>query len=153
MAKKKAANKNKGINLLKGITGSQLAKMIAIIVILLAIPLTINSVRNQTNTQQNAATNYCQQMGGSCIDTNFQNNVTRCTSSGKKIVGGLCPGAANIQCCINPANITTTTTKRTCTSIKGTCLDLNKYWCTVSVGGLCNGGSNIKCCTGNYGKK
>ena len=138
MAKKKVTSQAKGINLLKGITGSKLAKMIAIIVVILAIPLTITSLKQQTNTQQEAASNPC---GSPCY------TYVKATDSCKYKC------TASQKCTASGCTSATTTTKRTCSSENGTCLNLNQYWCNVTISGLCPGGSNVKCCVGNFGKK
>lgn len=149
MAKKK---KTPSINLLRGIKGSKLAALVTLAIILLAVPLTVINVQKQQQTQHEAA-NRCVSAGGSCINTDFSNVVSRCLKSGKKIVSGLCPGPANIKCCLYPTPTPKTKVKKTCGDLKGRCLDLNKYRCNVTVSGLCPGGSNIKCCVGNYWRK
>ncbi len=100
MAKKKTANK--GINLIKGITGSQLAKLATLAIVLLAIPLTINLTKQQQNIQQEANISYCEKLGGKCINTNYMDLVNECTSKGNKIVEDLCQGEDNIKCCLPP---------------------------------------------------
>jgi len=141
MAKK---SKNNSINLLKGITGSKLAKLLTIAAIVLAIPLTVFMSQKQQNTEQEAASS-CAAKGGSCINTEFTNVVSRCLKNGGSIQSNLCPGKSNIKCCV-PAK----TTAKTCSDYNGKCLDLNKYNCTITMSNLCPGKSNIKCCVGNY---
>jgi hypothetical protein len=68
MAAKKQ-KKNNGINLLKGITGSKLAKLIAVLFILVAIPITVLMSQSQQNTKQEAAV-----ASGGCY------TVSSCTS-------------------------------------------------------------------------
>jgi hypothetical protein len=54
-----AKKKNYGsINLLKGIQGSKLAALITVLVILFAIPITVNVSRQQQQTKQEASTAY-----------------------------------------------------------------------------------------------
>ncbi|PIY94009.1 MAG: hypothetical protein COY68_04230 [Candidatus Levybacteria bacterium CG_4_10_14_0_8_um_filter_35_23] len=108
MAAKKQ-KKNNGINLLKGITGSKLAKLIAVLFILAAIPLTVLMSQKQQNTRQEASTSY-----GTCNYNNtrgtcYNNNTTLCTGGYWKT--RLCKGAANIQCCFKdwPPKVASTT--------------------------------------------
>ncbi len=100
MAKKKTTNK--GINLMKGITGSKLAKLAMLAIVLLAIPLTISLTKQQQNIQQEANTSYCEKLGGECINTNYMDLVNECTTKGNKIVEDLCTGTSNIKCCLPP---------------------------------------------------
>lgn len=99
MAVKK--QKNNSINLLKGITGSRLAKIIAVVAIVLAIPITVLMSQKQQNTRQEASTNYDScglNKMGSCIDT----SNTGCFSP-KKIIDNLCPQYGNsVKCCYPP---------------------------------------------------
>jgi hypothetical protein len=50
-----AKKKNNGINLLRGISGDRLAKLIAILFVLVAIPATVLMSQSQQNIQQDAA--------------------------------------------------------------------------------------------------
>ncbi|KAI5804415.1 hypothetical protein EDC01DRAFT_779303 [Geopyxis carbonaria] len=57
---------------------------------------------------------------------------------------GLCPGAANIQCCTKPTGVGTSCTISS--GVKGTCKATSS--CTgTSTPGFCPGASNIQCCT------
>lgn len=147
MAAKK--QKKPGINLLKGLSGSKLMQLASLVIVVLAIPLTVLMLKQQQNTQQEAAS-LCATRGGTCINTDFQNNVKRCFSSGRTLVKGLCPGASNIQCCVKP---TPTPNLKTCSGRNGICLDFNVYSCNAYISGLCPGPNNIKCCIGNYYRK
>ncbi|MCL4354448.1 hypothetical protein M1349_03185 [Patescibacteria group bacterium] len=134
MAAKK--QKNNSINLLKGITGSRLAKIIAVIAIVLTIPVTVLMSQKQQNTQQEAAG-----CPGTCINIFSQN----CNGTLKR---GVCPGDAKWICCIPKK---TTTASKSCWDYGGVCIDTNKQSkCnngTSPVAGLCPGGTNnIKCC-------
>ncbi|GAQ84155.1 hypothetical protein KFL_001780100 [Klebsormidium nitens] len=73
---------------------------------------------------------------GTCIDT------TQCANKGGTSTAGLCPGAANIQCC----------TPKSCTANgqTGTCKDISTCSGTKTAG-LCPGPYNIQCCTSGYG--
>jgi hypothetical protein len=104
VAKKKTANK--GINLIKGITGSQLAKLATLAIVLLAIPLTISLTKQQQNIQQEAAVSYCEKLGGECINTNYIDLVNECSAKGNKNVEDLCKGENNIKCCLPPQKAT-----------------------------------------------
>lgn len=112
-----------------------------IIFLVFAIGVTVWMSQQQQNIQQEAASSSCQRMGGTCKDVIRDN----CTG---RFVKGLCPGSSRIQCCLKKAP-----PKKNCSSVNGTCIDTNKYRCTISVKGLCPGGNNIICCTGNYFKK
>lgn len=100
MAAKK--QKNNSINLLKGITGSRLARIIAVVAIVLTIPVTVLMSQKQQNTRQEASTSYAScglNNMGSCIDT----LSTSCPSPKVKI-DGLCPQYGNsIKCCYPPS--------------------------------------------------
>jgi len=83
------------INLLKGIRGSKLATLIAVIAIVLAIPLTVIMSRQQQQTQQEASIGvggsailgaYCASRGGKCVDTK------KFDTRRGIIKTGLCPG-------------------------------------------------------------
>ena len=99
MAKKKTTNK--GINLLKGITGSALAKMATLVIILLAIPLTVIMSQRQQSTQQEASvvsggggrSQYlCGMQGGKCV------NKSSCKGA---VLTGYCKNwPKNVICCI-----------------------------------------------------
>lgn len=140
MAKK---SKNNSINLLKGITGSKLAKLLTIAAIVLAIPLTVFMSQKQQNTTQEASTNICKQAGGKCID------VIRDTCSGT-LKSGLCPGSNRIVCCLPKDGwLDKPTTAVTCKNGTGRCVDKNaKNPCPEGrlFPGYCSGPSNIQCC-------
>jgi len=90
--------KNNSINLLKGITGSRLARIIAVIAIVLTIPVTVLMSQNQQNTQQEAATTSL----GSCGYKNAgkcQYTYQSCTSP-NTFYYNMCPAyGTNVQCC------------------------------------------------------
>jgi hypothetical protein len=139
MAKKKTPVKSsKGINLLKGITGSQLAKLVVLLVILLAVPLTVNSLLNRTNLQQNASGNQC---GSPCYTYIKATDSCKykCTSGQVCTAGG----------CAYP---TTTTKKQPTPTPKppsGACTtqcvrETATMYCATRVSGSCSSGK--VCC-------
>ncbi|HZJ17999.1 MAG TPA: hypothetical protein VFD45_00045 [Patescibacteria group bacterium] len=123
MAKK---SKNNSINLLKGITGSKLAKLLTIAAIVLAIPLTVFMSQKQQNTEQEAASS-CAAKGGSCINTEFTNVVSRCLKNGGSIQSNLCPGKSNIKCCVGNYYPKSTTTTKAATKQCSRCSTTYKY--------------------------
>lgn len=148
MAAKK--QKNNSINLLKGITGSKLAKLIAVLFILVAIPVTVLMSQNQQNVQQEAAAVSCPDKYGNTYGNCYNKTLYNCSTSWVK---NLCPGSSSVQCCkggtVTPKSATTTTKK----GCAGRCEDVNLNTCSVSwKQGLCNGGTNIRCCTGTVKK-
>jgi hypothetical protein len=102
--------KDFGINLLKGISGSKLAGIITVIAILVAIPLTVISSRQQQQTQQEAS-NLCITRGGTCINTKIDMLVTKCLNSKRTLVKGLCPGNEKMECCLLQKTLPTITPK------------------------------------------
>jgi hypothetical protein len=147
MAKKKSTGKSKGINLLKGITGTQLAKLATLVIILLAIPLTVIMSRQAQNLSQEAASKTCTGLGGNvceckeprggkCI-TDTSPKFPSCTKSGGKVSTGYCPGRT--YCCV-PQGI-------------DKCMDIGHCQYTYVPcpsgkwkPGVCPGPSNFKCC-------
>ncbi|MCL4354011.1 hypothetical protein M1349_00895 [Patescibacteria group bacterium] len=131
MAAKK--QKNNSINLLKGITGSRLAKIIVVIAIVLTIPVTVLMSQKQQTTQQEAATATCPDRYGNTYGGCFDTTKYACSQS---FLSGRCYGATNIKCC-------------QATAISR-CVDVNKYICSGGYfqTGKCSGGYNIKYCTG-----
>lgn len=140
MAKK---SKNNSVNLLKGITGSKLAKLLTIAAIVLAIPLTVFMSQKQQNTTQEASgDNKCRSNGGSCI------NLLRDTCSGT-IKYGLCSGPKTRVCCVPKDGWQNKPSVVTCKNGTGRCVD--KYASNPCpegrlFPGYCSGPSNIQCC-------
>jgi hypothetical protein len=131
MAKKKTAGRNKGINLLKGITGGKLAKLIVVIAILLAVPLTITSLKQQTNTQQNASGNQC---GSPCY------TYVKATDSCKY-------KCTSRQVCTAGGCATTTTKKQSGYTCPTQCVrETTARHCATRVSGSCEPGK--VCCDG-----
>lgn len=108
MAAKKLKNKG-GINLLRGITGSQLAKLIAVILVLVAIPFTVlNSQKTQNTNQEASAPKTCTSGGGNACDckeprggkciADYGPSYPNCTRSGGKVSTGYCKGST--YCCV-----------------------------------------------------
>jgi hypothetical protein len=79
-----------------------------------------------------------------CIAQNVRGRCIAASSCSGKSVPGLCPGAANIQCCIPKSNSCTANGK------SGVCISTSS--CTgTSVPGFCRGPADIRCCVGNGG--
>jgi hypothetical protein len=143
MAKKKTTVKSsKGINLLNGITGSRLAKLVLILVILLAVPITVVSLKQQTNLQQNAAGAPCpDKYGNSYANCVASKGVYNCSTTWSTT--GCFSGQS---CCTNAGNLVTK-----CKAAGGTCLDVNSYTCSALFqSGKCPGAINVRCCVGTY---
>jgi len=132
MAAKKQ-KKDNSINLLKGITGSKLAKLVVVLFILAAIPLTVLMSQKQQNTRQEAATATCPDRYGNTYGGCFDTTKYACSQS---FLSGRCYGGTNIKCCQGTAIYR--------------CVDVNKYICSGGYfqTGKCSGGYNIKYCTG-----
>ena len=105
----KKQKKNSGINLLKGITGSKLAKLIAILFILAAVPFTVLMSQKQQNTEQEASIGIggginigitmCglrNPAGGKCI-TDRSPNYPNCNASGGVVVANC---STSTFCCV-----------------------------------------------------
>lgn len=104
----------------------------------------------------------CQKTVGGVITRGLCQDVISCRDNGGAPTAGLCPGAANIQCCLNQAATTPTTPvtppapARACVAVHpvskqrlaGTCID--EAICVATrkspVAGACPGAANIKCC-------
>ena len=132
MATKKQ-KKNNGINLLKGITGSKLAKLIAVLFILAAVPVTVLMSQKQQNTKQEASTVSCPDRYGNAYAGCFDTTKYACSQS---FLSGRCNGGTNIKCCQG--------------AVISRCVNVNNYICSGGYfqTGKCSGGFNIKYCTG-----
>jgi hypothetical protein len=83
-------------------------------------------------------------VAGTCIDTGTCASMTGYTST-----AGLCPGAANIECCTPPPAMSAPTSCEA-DGVAGTCIDTGACASMTgytSTAGLCPGAANVECCT------
>lgn len=89
------------------------------------------------------------QCSGTCLDI----NTNSCSNGFQR---GLCPGAANIQCCPNnppaappaiPDTHEQSAAQSLCVSAGGKCMDSRGNSCATGFKtGMCAGGASVKCC-------
>ncbi len=79
-----------------------------------------------------------------CTSGNTKGSCVATSACAGRSVPGLCPGAANIQCCIPTGTACTANGK------SGTCIS-TAACAGTSVAGFCPGAANIRCCVANGG--
>jgi len=104
-------------------------------------------IKNTSSTGVKGVGETCHHQGvsGKCINT----NNTKC---GTTLVTGICPGPANVKCCLNKhvdGNSGSSGVGKSCSyeGVSGKCINTNNTKCgTTLVTGKCPGAANIKCC-------
>jgi len=104
-------------------------------------------IKNTSSTGVKGVGETCHHQGvsGKCINT----NNTKC---GTTLVTGICPGPANVKCCLNKhvdGNSGSSGVAKSCSyeGVSGKCINTNNTKCgTTLVTGKCPGAANIKCC-------
>ncbi|MCL4415323.1 MAG: hypothetical protein M1365_01280 [Actinobacteria bacterium] len=142
------ANKNSGTGLKRKVSHKMFFSVLSIAIVLAAIPLTVRFSQMEQNTQQEAAAKkLCPDKYGNTYGNCYDVTKYNCSTGFQT---RQCYGGQNVQCCNGKVTVKK---KKNCSDNNGTCIDINKYDCTISMNNLCPGGSNIKCCVGNYFRK